>query len=104
MKHIVINRCYGGFALSPEIIKACAKYGNTAAINAIAVNPEHPAIKSITMSREDPQLILAVQTVPQAAHGPNTKLTVVDVPDDLKYTIEDYDGMEWVAEVHRTWT
>jgi hypothetical protein len=27
----------------------------------------------------------------------------VDIPDDVKWEIEEYDGNEWVAEVHRTW-
>jgi hypothetical protein len=28
---------------------------------------------------------------------------VVTIPDDVAWTIEEYDGNEWVAEVHRTW-
>jgi hypothetical protein len=27
----------------------------------------------------------------------------VDIPLDIQWTIEEYDGDEWVAEVHRTW-
>jgi hypothetical protein len=30
-------------------------------------------------------------------------LTIVDIPDDIEWQIEEYDGMEWVAEVHRIW-
>jgi hypothetical protein len=25
------------------------------------------------------------------------------VPDGVEWTVEEYDGREWVAEVHRTW-
>jgi hypothetical protein len=31
------------------------------------------------------------------------ELTVVEIPDDVEWTIQEYDGTEWVAEVHRTW-
>jgi hypothetical protein len=27
----------------------------------------------------------------------------VDIPDDVKWQIEEYDGNEWIAESHRTW-
>ena len=29
--------------------------------------------------------------------------TFVSIPDDVEWQIEEYDGMEWVAEAHRTW-
>jgi len=30
-------------------------------------------------------------------------LAIVEIPDDVEYTIEEYDGNEHVAEAHRTW-
>lgn len=30
-------------------------------------------------------------------------IKVVEVPDDVDWDIADYDGMEWVEEIHRTW-
>lgn len=30
-------------------------------------------------------------------------LQVIEIPDDVKYYIDSYDGKEWVAEEHRTW-
>jgi hypothetical protein len=30
-------------------------------------------------------------------------LLIVEVPADVDWYIEEYDGLEWVAEKHRTW-
>jgi hypothetical protein len=38
------------------------------------------------------------------ADGIYSELKVVDVPDDANWYIEEYDGMEHVAERHRTWS
>jgi hypothetical protein len=39
----------------------------------------------------------------KAASGPFAKLKVVEVPDDVKWHIAEFDGWEWVAENHRKW-
>jgi len=39
----------------------------------------------------------------QAAAGSYCTLKVVEIPDDVQWQIEEYDGHEWVAERHRTW-
>lgn len=31
------------------------------------------------------------------------KLKVVEIPDDVDWEVEDYDGVEWIAEKHRVW-
>jgi hypothetical protein len=28
---------------------------------------------------------------------------VVEIPDGIEWSIQEYDGLEWVAEKHRTW-
>ena len=30
-------------------------------------------------------------------------IKVLEIPDDVKFVIMDYDGSEWVAEEHREW-
>ena len=53
------------------------------------------------ISRDDPALIQLVEE--DAEFYGRGALKVVEIPDDVQYTIEKYDGVEWVAEVHRTW-
>lgn len=49
--------------------------------------------------RTDPLLVEFVEKHPDKAGT----LSVVDVPDDVEWQIMEYDGLEWVAEKHRTW-
>jgi hypothetical protein len=38
------------------------------------------------------------------ANGACADLKIVEVPDEVDWYIEEYDGNEWVAEKHRTWS
>lgn len=55
------------------------------------------------LERFDPVLVQVVEELGVEANGSHAELKVVEIPDDVKWTIEEYDGIEWVAEVHRTW-
>ncbi len=55
-------------------------------------------------NRTDPLLIQVIEELgTKAASGGCADLAIVEIPDGTEYTIEDYDGNEHVAEVHRTW-
>ena len=53
--------------------------------------------------RTHPLLIQVVEELRVTASGNNANLAVVEIPDGIDYTIEDYDGSEHIAEVHNTW-
>jgi hypothetical protein len=55
------------------------------------------------IERNDPILVRVVEEMGEKADGKNSRLSIVEIPDDIEWTIEDYDGSEWVAEKHRTW-
>lgn len=55
-------------------------------------------------NREDKDLIDVIEELGEKSWGKHSKLKIVQVPEDVKYTIEEYDGNEWVAEIHRTWS
>ena len=53
--------------------------------------------------RDDPALVQVVEEMGRAADGDCARLEVVEIPDDVAWHIEEYDGNEHVAEDHRTW-
>jgi hypothetical protein len=48
-------------------------------------------------------LIQVVEEMGGMANGSFASLKIVEIPNDVNWYIEDYDGHEWVAERHRTW-
>lgn len=55
------------------------------------------------IERNDAKLIQVVEELGQKASARCSELVIVEIPDDVKWQIEEYDGQEWVAEEHRTW-
>jgi hypothetical protein len=88
---IVINDCYGGFGLSK---KALALYNERAGT---VLKYEYD------IKRDDPILVEIVEQLGEAANGSSAKLKIVEIPDDVQWQIQEYDGDEWIAEKHRTW-
>ena len=70
-----------------------------------AYNKAHSAqtIYERDIERNDPAVVQAVEELGDKANGEHAKLVVVNIPDGIEYSIEEYDGMEHVAEAHRTW-
>lgn len=54
-------------------------------------------------NREDTNLVAVVKELGERANGKRASLRIVNIPDDVKWTIEEYDGKEWVEEVARRW-
>ena len=55
------------------------------------------------LERNDPILVQVIEELGDKANGNYSELRVVKIPDDVKWHISEYDGMEHVAENHRTW-
>lgn len=92
MPKIVINKCYGGFSLSD---KAMEKYQELSGCK--------PDIYYYDIARTDPYLVQTVEELGAEANTKVSKLKVVEVPDEIDWELQEYDGIEWIAEKHRTW-
>lgn len=125
MTKVVINSCYGGFGLSDKAVKFYAKakgielytsdedshFGphyylcpasEYETLNLEKQNEMYFVPRSI--DRTDADLINIVETLGEEANGWAADLKVVEIPDDVEWQLEEYDGAEWVAEKHRTWS
>lgn len=65
---------------------------------------ENDGVSILDDDRSNPLLIQCVEELGgEVASGQFAKLDIVEVPDDVSWHIEEYDGNEHVAEDHRTW-
>jgi len=96
MPKVVINACHGGFGLSQE---GTEEYKKRAGIT-------DPEFWHYDIARDCPHLVAMVKEdeVLQVYTGWAAELKIVEVPDDVDWYIDEYDGKEWVAERHRTWS
>jgi len=94
LRTVVINDCYGGFGLSA---RAMNEYKQLAGIT-------DPSFNERDIPRDDPYLVKIVKELGMGANGAHSNLKLVEIPGDVKWHIGEYDGAEWVAEDHRTWS
>ena len=87
---IVINQKYGGFGLSKEAYEFLGLEWDGYGF-------------AMDKNRADPKLVECVETLGERANGMCADLEVLDIPDDVEWEIQEYDGREWIAEKHRTW-
>lgn len=65
---------------------------------------EKYAFRDKDISRTDEDLIKVVEELGEEANTTCSTLRIIEIPDDIDWIIEEYDGMEWVAERHKTWS
>lgn len=90
--NVVINDRHGGFGLSAE---GMALY--------LKLKGKEQTCFSHEIPRNDPALIQVLLTLGERANDKYSRLKIVEIPDGISYSISEYDGMEWIAESHRTW-
>lgn len=91
IRRIVINSCYGGFGMSQQaLIRYKELVGDV-------------TTRVFDIPRDDPYLVQVVRELGEDAAGPYAELKILEIPADVNWEIEEYDGKEWVAERHRVW-
>jgi hypothetical protein len=120
MTRVAINRCFGGFGISDEAFEkllerkgiAFDKVDNESKLmGASYYNAGHSGDDDHYISsydyyndRSDADLIAVIEEMGQSSWGWAAEIAIVDVPDDVQWYIDEYDGLEHVAEKHRTWS
>jgi len=133
---VVINKCFGGFSLSPAALlwlykhgfranatlakdyynesgeltaklrkwRKYRKTGKRGGFAPVVFSPDEKLVLTNNLGcRSEPLLVECVKALKEKANGDHAKLKIVEIPDDVEYTIEEYDGQEHIAEKHRTW-
>lgn len=130
MKKVVINDDFGGFSLSPVALEALARrkgherlyWFEFAGLNGIKPiqqpdysswhiaytmpNPSNDdeSFSSRDIKRDDPDLVAVVEELgTERSSDRYAHLRIVEIPDDVEWFIDEYDGREHIAETHRTW-
>jgi len=89
---VAINTCWGGFGLSKEAYEYMGLewdgHGNAFSSNG---------------KRTDPKLIECIEALGEKSNGMLAEISIVEVPDDVDWYIDEYDGRESVHECHRSW-
>lgn len=55
------------------------------------------------LDRTDNDLISVIEELGDEASGSFGRIVVVEIPDDVDWEIDDYDGWESIHEKHRVW-
>ena len=48
-------------------------------------------------------MVSVIEELGNEASGRYGSVTIVEVPDDVDWEIDDYDGIETIHEKHRVW-
>jgi hypothetical protein len=121
MTRVAINRCFGGVGLSNEAFekllerkgiafeKVPAKWpirGNDSDYYKEGMAGSDDGYLSeydFFNNRADSDLIAVIEEMGETANGWAAEIAIVEIPDDVEWHIDEYDGREHVAENHRTW-
>lgn len=114
---IVINTDYGGFGLSTKAFKRLIELGMTTTVFEGGELKDKKADIIIHKGgvyysfvggqdsgmRTNHLVIQVVEELKDEANGPRAELEIIEIPNDIQYTIEEYDGLESVHEEHGSW-
>lgn len=113
MRKIVINTSYEQFSVSHKAFLRLRELGqqhakreaDRGAYWPVAATSREPSLNRCGMDipRDDEHLVRVVEELGAEANGHCAELKVVAIPDDVKWQINNVDGVEQVSEVHRTW-
>jgi hypothetical protein len=116
---IAINKCFGGFGISLQCAYHMALHGHVESklellnyewgsyFEFLNDNDSYDHWYGYYINsdeqRNDPYLIEAIECLGSAASGYLSDVKITEIPDDVEWYINDYDGIESVHERHRCW-
>lgn len=112
-RKIVINTSYEDFCVSHAAFLRLRELGQKDALAEVdlgaywpqAAAPQEPSLNRCGrgIPRDDQHLVRVVEELGRRANGHAAALKVVEIPSDVRWTIEKVGGQERVSEEHRSW-
>ena len=117
---IAVNKCFGGFDLSEEAYKELMKLG-------VKVYKDWEQLKKLKDSelwimednsygmkryytnrtdrehRTNELLIKVIEELREKASGSLGNVKVIEIPDNIEWEWDEYDGIESIHETHQSW-
>ena len=112
---VVINRRVGGFSVSRKCVALMVEHGYKLSdmdrlifsgeiFDSEAEQEEAAELYCTDIDRNESALVKAVEELgPELAGGYGAYLKVVEIPDGIKWYIQEKHGVEQIAEDHRVW-
>lgn len=118
MQKVVYNACYGGWGVHEDAVKWMREQGDEEAKEATisgelysdGSGPKESFFKTVhlhELSRTNELLVELVEGTADydgRVSGDNADLRVAEVPDGVEWEVDEYDGIETVREVTRTFS
>lgn len=129
MTRVVVNKCFGGFCLSPkavlwmyeqgfkelatpikdyfgvelnELEQSLEKWRLFPSLSFEIFSPdEQYVLNDRPTQRDHPLLVQAVEKFGEEANSRSASLAIVEIPDGVFWHIQNHDGMETVVENYR---
>ena len=120
---IAINKCFGGFSVSREVVDKLRTKGHKITVDGEYYNDgSGPCEKCDDIGyhldnddfciktkdhnylayRNQPDLIEAIEES-KDPNGSCAEIKIVEIPDEVEWEIDEYDGIESIHEKHRIW-
>lgn len=127
MKRVILNKCFGGFGVSKDAYELYAKKKGISVFHYTYATDDNRSFDfhftkdfgdNVYISnedfkkyflnldenfREDKTLIEVVEELGEKANTFYSNLKIVEIPDDLDYVIDNYDGIETLHQKVQEW-
>ncbi len=117
---IAINKCFGGFDLSDKVLERLIELGiphyksyddrPKEDKGLYIVDAESSSFGkywtnlSDEENRTNPLLIQAIEEIgEEKSSGRFGEIRIIEIPDGIQWELSEYDGIESIHEVHRSW-
>lgn len=102
MMKIAVNKCFGGFSVTEAIFKELGlEYNGYGFLsnNILGIDDD-----DYNAYRADKRLISAIEKIGEdESSGDHADIQIIEIPDDVEWEIDEYDGIETIHEKHRSW-